>query len=487
MDIRKEIEKEFEQRLGQMTADLQGLIAIRSVGDEAEGNYPFGPEVQRALDYVLALGSSMGFTVKNVDNYGGHVDFPGSGEGMMAIVGHLDIVPEGEGWSCDPFAGTVVDGWMYGRGVQDNKGATIVSLYAMKILKDLGFKPQKTIRLILGLDEETNWEGIKYYLDKEKTPDFGIVPDADFPLIQCEKGLFQFRLVSAHQVDPSCADPCTKKSDLSGRPCLGALTNLGGGSASNVVADHATIRMTGDQARLEEAKTLLEQRAGVLGYSIDANMEESHLSLVVKGKAAHAAYPERGQNAISMAMDLVSCFTFENQEANVFNQFYQDNIGLTIDGSKIGCGFADDLSGTLTFNVGKVSFDERETSISIDVRYPVTFSKEAVWEGMTSYVLPYGFRIEEEDHIQAIYQESDHPVVVTLMEIYREISGDHESQPSAIGGATFARAIPNCMAFGPLFPGDPELEHQKDERIQLSQLMKAGLIYAEAIRRLTEN
>jgi acetylornithine deacetylase/succinyl-diaminopimelate desuccinylase-like protein len=97
-----------------------------------------------------------------------------------------------------------------------------------------------------------------------------------------------------------------------------------------------------------------------------------------------------------------------------------------------------------------------------------------------------GFVLEVLDHIRSIYQESDNPVVKTLVETYREISGDTESQPSVIGGATFARAIPNCMAFGALFPGDPELEHQKDEKVQISQMIKAGSIYAEAIYRLTK-
>lgn len=489
MESKKEIQKGFEENFAQMTADLQGLIAIRSVAGEAAGDYPFGAEVQRALTYMLELGSSMGFAVKNVDNYGGHIDFPGSGEEMMAVVGHLDIVPEGKGWSCDPFAGVVRDGWIYGRGVQDDKGPTIVSLYAMKILKDQGFQPKKTVRLILGLDEETNWESIKYYLEKEKTPDFGIVPDADFPLIQCEKGLFQFGLVRAHGKGSCNAGGGVEAMANGGGSgqeflCLGVLERLQGGSASNVVADQAELCIVGEEAALEKSKALIGQRADTLGYLVETNIEGEKLIITVKGKAAHAAFPERGENAVSLAMNLVSSFTFANEEANVLNRFYAEHIGLTTDGSKIGCGLADDLSGKLTFNVGRIRFDGTETRITVDVRYPVTFSKEAVWAGLESSVTVHGFRIEEEDHIQAIYLESNHPVVVTLMEIYREISGDHESQPAAIGGATFARAIPNCLAFGPLFPGDPELEHQKDERIQLSQLMKAGLIYAEAIRRL---
>ncbi|HML37480.1 MAG TPA: M20/M25/M40 family metallo-hydrolase, partial [Bacillota bacterium] len=133
MDFKRELEKNLDS----MISDLKGLLQIPSIAGEAEGEYPFGKEVQKALEYMLNLGKSMGFEVKNVDNYGGHIDFPGSGEGVMALVGHIDVVPEGEGWTWEPFDGTVKDGWIYGRGVQDDKGPTMVALYVMKILKDL--------------------------------------------------------------------------------------------------------------------------------------------------------------------------------------------------------------------------------------------------------------------------------------------------------------------------------------------------------------
>lgn len=459
-----------------MISHMQGLIRIPSIAGEAEGDYPFGKEVQRALDYMLQLGESMGFEVKNVDNYGAHIDFPGTGDGIMAIVGHIDVVPEGEGWTHGPFDGDVVDGWMYGRGTQDDKCPTIIGLYAMKILKDLGFKPKKTIRLILGLDEEANWDGMKYYLEKEKAPDFGIVPDADFPLVQCEKGLLEFDIVKGNG----------KFSDALGTKGL-LLESISGGSAPNVVAGHAVIQIAGDLNEIAETEKRINEKAVLKDYEIKTWIENEKLMVKTIGKTAHASYPERGKNAISMAMDLIGEIEFNNADANTLLKFYNEQIGFALDGSKIGCAMKDELSGNLTFNVGKISFDQTETKLTIDIRYPVTKSQESVFSGIRPIAEKSGFRLELLDHIKAIYQESDHPVVVTLVEVYREISGDTETQPTAIGGATFARAIPNCMAFGPLFPGDPELEHQKDEKAQISQMLKAGHIYAEAIRRLAEN
>lgn len=504
MDFKKELEKNLDS----MISDLKGLLQIPSIAGEAEGEYPFGREVQRALEYMLNLGKSMGFEVKNVDNYGGHIDFSGSEDGVMALVGHIDVVPEGDGWTWEPFDGTVKDGWIYGRGVQDDKGPTMVALYVMKILKDLGFKPKKTIRLILGLDEESSWDGMKYYLEHEKAPDFGIVPDADFPLVQCEKGLLEFeitrvneKLAAGHNA-PASSKNGTGKSAAMETGAL-VLESLTGGSAANVVAGQAVIRISGALGSLTETEAWLKQQAAGKEYEIKTAIDggeyngyggRGQLTVTVTGQPAHAACPERGKNAISMAMDLLRDTAFSNEDANRLIKFYNGKIGFALDGSRIGCAMEDELSGHLTFNVGKINFDtdgsngsgnSGGTVITVDIRYPATKSKEAVWQAMKPAVEEYGFAMNELDHIHSIYQESDNPVVKTLLEVYRKISGDTESQPTAIGGATFARAIPNCMAFGPLFPGDPELEHQKNEAAELSQMLKAGRIYAEAIYRLT--
>jgi succinyl-diaminopimelate desuccinylase len=470
-----DIKKEFEKKRESFISDLQNLIRIPSVAGEAEGEYPFGRNVQDALEFMLGLGRSMGFEVKNVDNYGAHIDFPGSEAGIMAVVGHVDVVPEGDGWTHDPFGGELADGWIYGRGTQDDKGPTLVGLYAMKVLKDLGFKPKKTVRLILGLDEEDSWNGMKYYLEHEPAPDFGIVPDADFPLVQCEKGLLEFYLVM---------DGADRKDETVNHGLI--LKSFIGGTAANVVAGRACIQVSGDTDAIRETEKRILAAAAKKEYQISTSIIEEILTVELTGVPSHAAFPERGKNAISMMMDLLGAVSFTNQKANELIGFYNDLIGLTFDGSRMGCAMTDDLSGALTFNVGKINFDSNEVKITVDIRYPVTKSQGEVCEKIEATIRERGFHMQVFDHIKAIYQESDHPVVVTLIDIYRKISGDMESRPTAIGGATFARAIPNCMAFGALFPGDPELEHQKDEKIELSQLIKAGVIYAEAIRRLAE-
>ena len=159
-------EKHIELNKDEMIFALRDVVRINSEeGEKVIGRngelYPFGSGVQEALEKVLALGESMGFSAKNVDNYGGHIDFSGKTDRIMGIIGHLDVVPAGSGWDFDPYGGELSEGKIYGRGTTDDKGPVISCLYAMKALKDAGYEPNCTIRLIIGLEEETHWKGIK--------------------------------------------------------------------------------------------------------------------------------------------------------------------------------------------------------------------------------------------------------------------------------------------------------------------------------------
>src|SRR5690606_19096506 len=113
----------------------------------------------------------------------------GKGEEILGILCHLDVVPAGDGWKYPPFSVTIEDGKIYARGALDDKGPTLAAYYALKLLVDMGVDFKKKVRIILGTDEESGWRGLQYYLTKEKMPDLGFAPDANFPLIFGEKGI----------------------------------------------------------------------------------------------------------------------------------------------------------------------------------------------------------------------------------------------------------------------------------------------------------
>ena len=168
----KDYIKIIEDNKEEMLQTLADLVAIPSVVSAPDGDYPYGAEVQKAYEFMMAKAEKDGFITNNVDNQGGHLDFPGKTDDLIAVVGHLDVVPAGDpaNWNTDPFKAEIIDGKMYGRGTIDDKGPLLAGYYAVKALKEAGFEPTKTIRVMLGLDEETNWYGMEYYMEREKAP-----------------------------------------------------------------------------------------------------------------------------------------------------------------------------------------------------------------------------------------------------------------------------------------------------------------------------
>ncbi|MDR1573950.1 MAG: dipeptidase PepV [Clostridiales Family XIII bacterium] len=462
----------FEEAVRQ----LRALIAIRSVAAPAADGAPFGAGVRAAFDHMLDLARADGFETFNADNFGGHIEFGGASAERagdaetLGILVHLDVVPEGNGWSCDPFLGKREDGRVYGRGATDDKGPAIACYYAMKALKDCGFAPAKRVRLILGLDEETGWEGMRRYLARVSAPDLGFTPDADFPAIHGEKGILIFELAKK-----------LGKTTAKGLQ----LRKLGGGNAANMVADYARAVVRGDS--YGELKEKIAAYRSETGRQIRAKGVGKSLEISAHGISAHGATPEKGLNAISVLMDFLPRVGLVNESALEFIDFYNRHIGFELNGAAMGCGLADEPSGSLIFNVGTVSGDAEAVLLTVNVRYPVTATQDMVYDAMLPVIHKYDLGLVKLDHKPPIYVPADDPLVETLMDVYRRHTGDAESRPVVIGGGTYARAAKNIVAFGPGFPGEPELAHQKDEFISEENLRRLIKIYADAICALSSS
>lgn len=479
----------------EMILALQEVIRCNSEEAEAvqtkEGEvYPFGRGVQEAFEKTLALGKKLGFDTVDVDHYGGHIDFPGSGKPIldadgkvvghekprvMAIIGHLDVVPAGGNWDFDAYGGEVKDGYIYGRGTTDDKGPVISCLYAMKALKDAGYQPVDTIRLILGLDEETGWKGMDYYFDHVEKPDYGFTPDAEFPIINGEMGLLIFDLAKKF-----AASRTMHATGLQ-------LRTLKGGTAPNSVPDHCrAIVNSGEAGTYDEIRKKAAAYSERTGYAIKCRGMGKSLELMTTGRAAHGARPWDGLNAISVMMAFLGELNFVCEEHNEFIAFYNQYIDFCLDGSAIGCGLADEPSGKLVFNVGMVEAGPEAGKLTINIRYPVTATEEAVFAPMAEPLNRYNMGLIKTEHRAPIYLALDNPLVETLLEIYRRHSGDTQSQPMVIGGGTYARAAAGVVAYGALFPGDEDRMHMKNERLSIDRYVLMTEIYAEAIWRLSQ-
>ena len=451
----------------EMVETLKELVSIKSVVTKPEANMPFGKGVDEAFSYMLDKSSKLGFRTFDADRFGGHAEM-GEGEECMGILAHLDVVPEGDGWTYDPFGGTVENGRMYGRGTNDDKGPAVAALYAMKAVMESGAPLKKRVRLIYGLDEEVGeWEGIVKYLETAGTPDFGFTPDADFPLVHAEMGILVFDIVKKFKK--------TQKQGI-------VLKSISGGQAYNMVADKCSTVITADNYSLIKEKA--DEFRKRTGYEISYKPKGRSLEILTEGVPAHGARPDKGLNAISVMMFFLKEIDFENDDVNDFVQFYNDKIAFDLHGRNIGVGFKDEVSGNLIWNTGVIRCDEEMGSFTINVRYPVTGTMEAVYEGMAPHLDEFGCGVVKGAHKAGIYIPEDDKLIVTLMDIYRKHTGDHETKPIVTGGGTYARAMSNAVAYGIKFPGEEATEHQKNEYIDINNMMKGAAIYADAIYRL---
>ena len=487
-DYIEKVEANFQEEI----EFLQKLIRINSEGKPAvqtqEGEvYPFGEGVQEALELVLAEGEKMGFVPKNVDNYGGHLDFMPKVDDRedappvktLGILGHLDVVPSGDGWSFEPYSGEVSEGYIYGRGTTDDKGPVVASLFAMKALKDAGYEPGRKIRLILGCDEETNWIGMAKYLESEGPADYGFTPDGDFPVINGEKGIANFEIIRK----------------INDRQLKGlSLRALEGGAARNMVPEKARALLNSTEKnaydkikdKLDEFKAYHSEINGIEPV-ITSKLVGKSMEVAVEGKSAHGAHPELGLNAVSVLMEFLGELNFANEEVNDTISFYNKHIGYDVYGEGMGCALEDEKSGKLTFNVGLLSFDKKSITFTVNVRYPVSYTAEDFFKGVSEVAEKYDLGIVKDERGEPpIYFDPESSLIKTFMDIYQENTGDMEHGPITIGGGTYARSMKNCVAFGAQFPGDPDTMHQRDERLPIARLETMTKIYADAIYKLSQ-
>lgn len=467
------VNKTIEKNRTEMLAALSRLISVPSVAIESEGAMPFGENVHKVFMDMLAMAKKEGFEVYNADNFGGHIDFKGTEDGIVGIVGHLDVVPEGDGWLHEPYGSEIADGKLYGRGAIDDKGPVVASFYAMKALKDCGYRPKRTIRLILGLDEETNWHGMDYYLAHvDRLPDMGFTPDGDFPAIHGEKGIMVFDIVKKFNG--------TSSGGLE-------LTSVKGGTAANAVAGSARAVLYDSQGGgYDTIKKQVADFRREKDCKINCKGIGKSLEITAQGVPAHGAKPYKGRNAISIIMEFLGMLNFASEETNDFISFYNSCIGYDFYGERIGCGFEDEQSGKLIFNVGMMDMDKKTARVTVNIRYPVTMTDRQVYDGIMSVLDTYDLGIVKGKTQKPIYIPADDPLIKTLMEVYIKHTGDKDSRPLVIGGGTYARAMKNIVAFGAMFPGEPDLCHQRNEYISVDNLMKLTEIYAEAAYKLSQ-
>ena len=351
-------EKYIDNFKNEIILETCNLINIPSISKETDNiDMPFGEDAKNALDYILKLGSKLGFKTKNLDGYCGYIEF-GKGNKLLGIIGHLDVVPAGDGWNTPPFKATLKDNKIFGRGAIDDKSPVIASLFAMKAIKD-NTEINCRVRLILGINEEKSWKCIKHYKEIEELPDISFSPDASFPCIYAEKGICTIYI----------KDNYNKYMNLPIK-----ISNIDcNNNAINVVPKKCDVTLNIDNSRinLSDIIKLIDEEVQNLKFDINYSINENSILLHSRGIQAHSAHPELGKNAISPMIILLNrIFSHFGYKIQLF-EFFEKNINTEFNGESLDINCKDE-SGNLTLNVGHFKFYENYFQIGINLRIPIS-------------------------------------------------------------------------------------------------------------------
>ena len=452
MEIREYLENNTEQ----FKELLKRLVRIPSVSGEAEGQYPFGKSCGEVLDEFLKICGENGFCTRNYDYFAGSADLYDNAQPCdgpvpeLGILAHLDVVPVTEkDWSFPTFDLTEQDGFLYGRGVTDDKGPLLAALFAMKAVRECGYKLQKNVRLIAGCSEETGSEkDIEAYCERAKMPPMVFTPDADFPIITTEKGMMRFSFGGSFD--------CSK------------IISIKGGTVVNAVPSEVTAVIDG------EVKLSAD--------GITARYENGKTELFCKGISAHASLPEQGENAFTKLFTaLIGCDLPENDK-KLLRAFLQLFPHGETNGAALGLDCTD-VSGTTTCVFSIIDFENGRLSCKADMRFPVSLNKATVIEKFKAALERAGLEFVSATGSEPHTVDTEGEFVKTLLEVYSEVTG----QPAwckSIGGGTYVHGIEGGVAFGPEFEGEDNRIHGADERAKLSSLLTSAEIYAKAIIKL---
>ncbi len=440
MDIRQRISHTFPAQV----SDLQTLIRIPSVsrGEPKEG-MPLGENVRRALDTTLDMARRMGFpTVYDLDGYCGIVEF-GAGSEMLGIMAHLDVVPEGTGWTYPPYAAEIHDGAVYGRGAVDNKGAAISALYAMAAVKDSGTPMKRRVRLILGCDEEAGWKCMERYHQSEPDPDLAFTPDADYPVVNSEMGILHATYF---------------------RPGAFAV-RMKAGIAANVIPG--------------EASAVLPLPAREVAAPAGTSVSYEGSTITAVGRGGHAAMPELAENALTALIGVLG----QQQELPAEDRALFTGLGALWardrHGEHLGID-KEDVSGRLTYSPDMLTIDETGATFTCDCRYPFSVEHDALVSALDAAYGALGFARTSERNQPSHFIPADSELVTALMQVYNR-NADKPEKPLSIGGGTYARSFKNAVAFGINPVGQDDLCHMPDENITLDQMRFNTVVMAEAI------
>lgn len=437
----------------ELLADLNTLIGFESVANEKP------EECQNAINFMLKRANDFGLTGEQVTDESMHIQLGSKGK-LCGILSHLDVVPAGNNWSVLPYSLTEKDGRLYGRGIADDKGAALVTLYCLRALKEEGIDGVNALRAIYGTSEECGMEDIDGYFEKMPVPDLSFTPDSDYGICYAEKGILQIEV--------------STKGNLAT-----VLSQLHSGKAINAVPDIAYALL--DSSNYDE-QNLLDLSKKTEG-NFEFNSTIDGLMVISRGKAAHACEPHKGFNAAAALVELLAK-AYTSTEIGTICDFIDIALGNETDGCSLGLKTHCSISGDLTVNLGYIHIEGNEARAAFDIRYPVSITGGSVYRQFRYAAKHNKLDVKVLNHEKPLYIEKDSELVKLLSGAYKAVTGE-EPELYTTGGGTYARKLGGKgLAFGPAFKDDEVNMHNADESIDKEKFFTHAQICLEAMYRM---
>lgn len=465
MKLTDRISKWVDAHESELLRDIGRLVAVRSVRGEAAPDAPFGPEPKAALDEALALCGEYGFATANFDNCIGTADLNDAPERSLDILGHLDVVAEGEGWDTDPYKTERSGDLLYGRGTDDDKGPVVMALYAMRCVRELGLPLKYNCRLIMGTDEESGSDDLPHYYSKHAPAPQTFTPDSGFPIYNVEKGGYKPVFTASWD-----------KTDV-----LPRVASFDGGFRINVVpADASAVVLGLDAEAAEHLVPALAEECGV-GCAIES--VPGGIRLSAHGIQAHAATPWDGNNGLTALLHILAALPLGDcpsaRAVGALSELFPHGDWL---GRALGIAQRDAVSGDLTLSFTLLSMTETGLRGQFDSRAPVCACRENCSDIAEARLAAAGFGAEGE-MAKPHHTPAEGKFVSTLLRCYETYTGE-KGECLYTGGGTYVHDIPGGVAFGAGMPGFDSHLHGANERISIRDSLAACKIFALAIAQL---
>ncbi len=447
------VDKWIEDHKQELIEDLQKFLRFPTLRGTEQPGMPFGKDVYDCLESTLDTARKLGFEATNLDGYCGYADY-GEGEEMLGILAHLDVVPTGDDWLYPPFAAEIHDDRIYARGALDDKGPAIMSLYALKAVKEMGIPMKRKVRIIFGCNEETGMKCIDYYVEKMGMPTMSFSPDANYPVVSSEKS--------------SCGCTIKKEYASSIRMEAGQAANIAPGTAWAVVPlDRKTV------ARCLSLVTLPDK----FSYTVETVPEGT--KIVMNGVSCHASLPWEGANALQALIYVMTTLPLEEEDKKTIAGLVK-NFKLEYYGESLGLDF-EDYSGRLTCNLGVMRWNEDGMSLRLDLRTPTTLEAAEIRKKLTAAAKDAGAELDGFRYNMGFSIPEDSELVQGLLKVFIDRTGETDAKPQRIGGGTYARHLKNAVSFGPEGYKCPSSVHVANEFLTLEQVDINTKLLADAI------